>query len=242
MPANEGGTLLALWVVARRIAAPLIPLLLGAAAMALLLDSGTVHLPPIRSSAGAPSSAPAEKIVVTSPTTVHRARHEPATPAKGHTRTSAASGPAAAGSSAPPLTSSASATTPSSSGTHATSPKRPPVSAAPAPTKPVQQPAPPAADRKATKPPEPRESEKGAPHLTPPGYAVAHRTGPPPGHGNPHGSPPGHAFGHRHGAPPGHEYHVPPGQAKKANHPRPHHSQGHEEHGRGHGDGRDHAD
>ena len=43
--ANGSGKWLAIWVVARRVAAPVIPLLLGAAAMALLLDSGTVHLP-----------------------------------------------------------------------------------------------------------------------------------------------------------------------------------------------------
>src|SRR5512133_3725500 len=45
--ANENGKWLAIWVIARRVAAPVIPLLLGAAAAALILDSGTVHLPPI---------------------------------------------------------------------------------------------------------------------------------------------------------------------------------------------------
>ncbi len=48
------------------VAALLIPLLLGAAAMALLLDSGTVHLPPIGSGARS-ASPPPERVVVSSP-------------------------------------------------------------------------------------------------------------------------------------------------------------------------------
>ena len=46
--------------------------------MALLLDSGTVHLPPIRAGAGS-SAAPAEKVVV-SPPAVHRTHHRAVAP------------------------------------------------------------------------------------------------------------------------------------------------------------------
>src|SRR5512133_3812905 len=64
--ANGSGKWVAIWVIARRVAAPVIPLLLGAAAAALILDSGTVHLPPIRAGAGASAAAP-EKVVVSTP-------------------------------------------------------------------------------------------------------------------------------------------------------------------------------
>src|SRR5205814_1663418 len=93
--ANESGKWLAIWVVARRVAAPLIPLLLGAAAMALLLDSGTVHLPPIRAGAGS-SSAPAEKVIV-SPPAVHRTHHPAVAPANTAAPTSPATGTTSSG-------------------------------------------------------------------------------------------------------------------------------------------------
>src|SRR5580765_5697363 len=93
--ANENGKWVAIWVIARRVAAPVIPLLLGAAAMALILDSGTVHLPPIRAGAGS-SAAPAEKVVV-SPPAVHRAHHRAVTPANTAAPTSSATGTTTSG-------------------------------------------------------------------------------------------------------------------------------------------------
>jgi hypothetical protein len=93
--ANESGKWLAIWVIARRVAAPLIPLLLGAAAMALLLDSGTVHLPPIRAGAGS-GAAPTEKVVV-SPPAVHRTHHRAVAHANTAAPTSAATGTTASG-------------------------------------------------------------------------------------------------------------------------------------------------
>src|SRR3954469_1285945 len=98
--ANGSGKWLAIWLIARRVAAPVIPLLLGAAAMALLLDSGTVHRPPIRAGAGS-SAAPAEKVVV-SPPAVHRAHHRAVAPANTAAPTSPATGTTTSGVSTSP--------------------------------------------------------------------------------------------------------------------------------------------
>ena len=68
MSANERRKGREVWAIARRVAAPVIPLLLGATATALLLDSGTVHLPPIGAGPGSNSANPA-KVVVAAPTT-----------------------------------------------------------------------------------------------------------------------------------------------------------------------------
>src|ERR1700751_4198199 len=62
--------------IARRAALVGIPLLLGAGAMALFLDSGTLHLP---STAGISSAPPAESVVVSAPAH-HRPVHAPRAP------------------------------------------------------------------------------------------------------------------------------------------------------------------
>src|SRR5206468_6694839 len=131
MSANEGDTWLGVWAAVRRVAAPVIPLLLGAAAMALLLDSGTVHPPSIGSRSASP---PPEKIVVSAPPHNAPAHHRPAAPT---TPTAPqASVPAAAGSTAsvvPASPTAGSSTSRPSSGAvgKKTSPK-PPASTTPA--------------------------------------------------------------------------------------------------------------
>ncbi|MGZ4372528.1 MAG: hypothetical protein ACXVRQ_10070, partial [Gaiellaceae bacterium] len=89
MSANERGTR-GIWVIARRVAAPLIALLIGAAAMALLLDSGTTHLPSIGTRSGSPP--PPEKIVVSAPATSHATHHRAVVPTTHATPTQPAGG------------------------------------------------------------------------------------------------------------------------------------------------------
>jgi hypothetical protein len=103
VPADESGRGGQIQGVARSAAAVAVPLLLGAAAMALILDSGTVQLPPL--GPGARSAAPptAAKVIVSPPATVghstHRATGPATAPAAGGTP--AAGAGAAGGGSAP---------------------------------------------------------------------------------------------------------------------------------------------
>lgn len=232
MSTNQSGKWLALWVVARRVAAPVIPLLLGAAAMALLLDSGTVHLPPIRSGAGS-SAAPAEKVVV-SPPAVHRTHHPvvtfpkpaaPATPAAGTTASGVNTSPGEAGSAPQQV---------ATGGKPASKPK-PPTSSVVAPTPPpAESPAPPAAAGKLSEP-----AETPTPHglkapKAPKGSKEQPKQPKHPAHPEPP-KPPGHEHAHPHGPPLGHAHHVPPGLAKREGHPKPRHSHGGEDDGHDHG-------
>ena len=75
MSANERGK--RLWVTARWVAVPLIALLLGAAAMALLLDSGGVHLPSIASGHDSGSASPPLARVVVRPHTQAKTTRRP---------------------------------------------------------------------------------------------------------------------------------------------------------------------
>jgi hypothetical protein len=233
----------ALLAIARRVAAPLIPLLLGAAAMALILDSGTVHLPSIGSGSGAPPTA---KVVVSSPNTRQRAHHAAVTP-----RASApapAVGSSAAG--APPVSANGAGSQVRTSGKQA-----------PAHTQPSGHPA------VRTPTVEPHLTGKFLPPLPHPGLALGHEDhippglahghahpgpppppvhpqhGPPPGHGH-HGPPPGHGHHGPPGPPPGPKHHHgPPGKARKEDPPRPRQARGgksHCSHGHGHGHGRGH--
>src|SRR5207253_2245260 len=87
---------------ARRLAAPAIALLFGAGAMALLLDSGTVHLPPV---GPGPGSAPATKIAVSSPATHKQAHKRQVTPpASSGAAAPTVSGSTATGATATPST------------------------------------------------------------------------------------------------------------------------------------------
>lgn len=71
VPADDRGKWFVVGAAARRMAAVGIPLLLGAAAMALLLDSGRASLPTVGVSSASP---PPEKVVV-SPRTAAQAHH-----------------------------------------------------------------------------------------------------------------------------------------------------------------------
>ena len=83
MSTNERGKWLALGAAARRAAAVLIPLLIGAGATALILDSGTAHLPPIASGSGSNSaSPPPEKVVVAAAPTSKPAHHQQVAPTR----------------------------------------------------------------------------------------------------------------------------------------------------------------
>ena len=197
--ANEGGKLLALWAAARAVAAPLIPLLLGAAAMALLLDSGTVHLPPIRSGARS-SSPPPERVVVSSPAPTKPVHHRSVAPPTTHTAaTSFASGAGAAtastAASSAPQPPTSSGKPPASQHPHSSvSGSPPPVVAAPA-----TQPRPAALGR----------SDEPAP-------APAH-----------HGLALGHAKNHvPHGPAKPHEAQVPKQPEPKVRHGHGHHGNG----------------
>jgi hypothetical protein len=132
--ANERGSGSAIWVLARRVAAPLIALLLGAASTALLLDSGTVRLPSIGSSA---SSPPPEKIVVS-----------PSRRAQPHHRSVAAARPAASRTSAPPAPSGpvtpAASARPQAAPRTRRAPKQAPTAAPSAPAPPITPTTPPA--------------------------------------------------------------------------------------------------
>src|SRR6185312_6111533 len=64
LSANERRTARRAWIAARQVAAPLIPLLLGVAATALLANSGTSPLPRIAGQGSNYSSPPPQKVVV----------------------------------------------------------------------------------------------------------------------------------------------------------------------------------
>jgi hypothetical protein len=232
--ANESGRWGAVWVVARQVAVPVVALLLGAAAMALLLDSGTVRLPSAGSRAGAPPSPP-EKVVVSSPSTTpsvptHRRPATPATstaPASVAHATTGAATQAAAGTGTGPQHSAPSA--------------KPPASQQPAPSGTSASPAPLVAPPAVS----PGSTEAGTAESPPParthhGLALGHeKNHVPPGPAEPseraklkpHGPPP------KAPGPPTPDHHTPPGQARKEDQSRPDH--GHGDNGEGHG--RDHG-
>src|SRR5207253_4945205 len=159
----ESGKWLAIWVIARRVAAPLIPLLLGAAAMALLLDSGTVHLPPIRAGAGS-SPAPAEKVVV-SPPAVHRTHHRAVAPANTAAPTSPATGTPTAGVNTSPTQAGAPPQQAATGGKPASQPTPPATGKTAAPPAPIAEPpAPPAVAGELPKPPKLSKPAK-TPHV-----------------------------------------------------------------------------
>jgi hypothetical protein len=81
------------------VAAPVIPLLLGAAAMALILDSGTTRLPPIGS--GARSSAPPPEKIVVSPSAAGKSVHHRRAATPTHSGQTSATGGSGAGASRP---------------------------------------------------------------------------------------------------------------------------------------------
>jgi hypothetical protein len=260
--ANEGAKWLAVWGVARRVAAPAIALLLGAAAMTLLLDAGTVHLPSVGSGSRF-SSPPPESVVVTAPARTTHAHGHAAAPHVTHSAPQTAVTPtASAGSTAPPSTPVSAAPTA-------------PVSHHPHPVvvhnRPTPKPAPHAAPRTGGPPVTPTATPHAAPkapashgqalgHLKahPPGLALGHEEHPKLhalSHAHPHHGPPAHAraLGHVHhgppSTPPGHLHHTPPGLARKAETPRPRHvpparGHGHETHesqGESHGEGHSHG-
>jgi len=244
--ANERRKGRQVWAIARRVAVPVIPLLLGAGAMALLLDSGTVHLPPIGSGSGSSSAAPA-KVVVAAPATGK------ATPNRPNRQVA----PARSVPSAPATTGSTAAAVPASSSPTSSAPQQssPGFRQLPTPRQPpggegtpFAPAGPPAAARKfpppaappglalghekhglAAKPPKPPKPEHHGPPNKPPK--------PPKFHG-PTGKPPKPERHGPPGSPPGPKHHVPPGHARKEDKVKPCHSsgdKGHGPHGEGHG-------
>lgn len=230
LSANERGKGRAIWELARVAAAPLVALVLGGAAMALILTSGNgllpPHLRPIGIGGGGPGSSsatpPPAKVVVTSPPlathTHHRSviptrpsRSAPTTgavaPAQGHAKAHPVSrsthhSPQAGGHHKPPTTSGGGGpTTP----TPTTPTPTTPTPTTPTPTTPTP-----------TQPPPKMggndDQEKGSSghgRGTPRGRAVGHRDHFPPGQAcKSHHSPPcGRAVGYRHDVPPGHAKH-----------------------------------
>jgi hypothetical protein len=102
VPADEPGKGRGLLAIARVAGPPLAALILGGAAMALILDSGgTVRLPAVRSGPGSSSagSVPAEKVIVPSPATKPTHAHHRVVPSKiAQTPTPASTAPVVAGS------------------------------------------------------------------------------------------------------------------------------------------------
>jgi hypothetical protein len=222
--ANERGTGGALWATARRAAVPLIPLLLVAAALVLLLDSGTVHLPSVAEGPGFRSASPPNaRLVVPAPTPKGEVTpHQPVTPQISSSTAPVAgsspqvvgratTSPAVISAGGSPTRSSAPSTSPSNgegtgAGVTTTTPTSPPPTTTPEP------------------PPDTGQTAPVTP-VSPPGHVHGHRnhvvSGP--SCSAKTAFPPGLALGRRNHTPPGsalgHRTHFAPGQACKE---RPH--------------------
>jgi len=216
--ADEHGKGRGLLAIARVAGPPLAALILGGAAMALILDSGgTVRLPAIRSGSGSPpaGSAPTEKIIVpSSPTTKRAHPHHRVSPSKvvpAPTATVAA-GSGSTRSTGHPATSPVSRPVHESpsGGNEPTAPPTPSGGSGPGVTTPTPAPPPPTTTTTPTTTPTPSSPPAGggdqpdhdnhedeSPSLASPAPRLEH------GHGNHQGL----ARGHRD--------HVPPGLARK---------------------------
>jgi len=266
--ADDNGIGRAILLVARLAAVPVLALLLGGVAVALVLDSGSGNLPsPSGHGSGSRSpSTPAQKVAVPSSRTVTRAHHGPPAPtstaAPAPVTTPAPGGSVRLGGHA--ATSPVSRQVPQAP-TGGNQPATQP-GGAPVPGTPPTTTQPPATRPSAGVPPpgsqEDQENQAASP-ASPPGLVLGHRNHVPPGQARkgqaarPRGRavghrnhPPGLALGHRRhlpGVPVGPPDHVPPGHARRGSRgddgsEQDHGSHGHsaEAHGHSHGRGRGH--
>jgi hypothetical protein len=248
----------AIRAVARRAATPVLALFLGATAMALVLDSGTGHLPAhLRSIGLGPGAQPQARVAVSSPAPGRGTQGERTQGRAAQPRTSAvpaatpvagvlvlSSGRRASSPGGRP------AHRPSTGGSRSTTPPGPGGGAAgPATPTPTTQPhlawpPRPAPQQASDLSPGPACEPQGR---MPPGLTPVHRNHVPPGLAREHLPfvPPGQArkrqsrvpAGWSCRPPPGHERHGPPAQAPEEDRPGPGHDghgEGHRSHGRGH--------
>jgi hypothetical protein len=226
--ANQSGKW-GVWAIVQRAAPLTIAVLLGAGAMALLVDAGTVQPPSIGSRAASP---PLPEKVVVSPSIPAQANHRPAaSTASTAPQTSVApvaGGPTAPSASAAPPT--GSSDSPQSSGAGKQAAPKTPSTGEGSPT--IAAPPPPLAAS-------PAQTDLSHGHAKPHPLGLGHGQEDHPAGAPPHPVYQVHPAHPPHpdpGPPPGHLKHTPPGLARKAEPPRPHHDSGHRPPGRGQGD------